>query len=208
MTVAGQARRRFVVAVVGDARVEAGGAAEVLAQEIGTAIVDAGYRLVTGGLGGVMEAAHRGARQSARWSDGAGIGLLPGHDPAQANPYVDIAIPTGLDHGRNMLVAQADAVVAVGGGAGTLSEIALAWIHKRLIVGMRCGGWSARLADQRVDGRVRYPQLPEDRVYGADSAAQVGALLARWLPLYSARDGRIVTPAGGSTPGEPDSSRR
>src|SRR3546814_12882286 len=85
-----------------------------------------------------MEAAHRGARDSANWFDGAGIGILPGTNPGQANPYVDIAIPTGSDHGRNLVVAQSEAVIAIGGGAGTLSELAFAWIHRRLILALRC----------------------------------------------------------------------
>jgi uncharacterized protein (TIGR00725 family) len=73
-----------------------------------------------------MEAASRGARSSTRWSAGAVLGILPGWDPDAANPYVDVALPTGLDHARNYLVGQADAVIAISGEFGTLSEIALA----------------------------------------------------------------------------------
>ena len=93
------------VAVIGDARIRRGERQEQLAYEIGRGLIDSGYRLVTGGMGGVMDAAHRGARDSPFWRDGAGIGLLPGSDPTQANPYVDIVVPTGLDHARNLLVA-------------------------------------------------------------------------------------------------------
>ena len=64
-------------------------------------------------------------------------------------------IRDGLDHARNTLVANADAVIAVGGGAGTLSEIAFAWMFKRLIVAVRGLGWADRVADQRIDARVR-----------------------------------------------------
>jgi uncharacterized protein (TIGR00725 family) len=184
--------RRHVVAVIGNARLNPGSEKYKLAQSVGEKLVDERYRLLTGGLGGVMEAACRGARSSAGWYEGCSIGLLPGSDPAKANPYVDIVIPTGLDHGRNSIVAQADAVVAIGGGAGTLSEIAFAWIHKRLIIGLKCDGWSGRLADQRVDERVRYPDLLDDRVYGAQDATEVLTLLRTYLPAYIGRHSLIA----------------
>jgi uncharacterized protein (TIGR00725 family) len=93
------------------------------AHAVGTGLARAGCVLVCGGLGGVMEAACRGAKQAG----GRTLGLLPGTDRAAANPYIDIAVPTGLGEARNALVVRAaDAVVAVGGGWGTLSEIALA----------------------------------------------------------------------------------
>jgi len=187
-----QIARRPSIAVIGDARITPGSRHEALAHAIGCGLVDAGYRLVTGGMGGVMEAAHRGARDSANWYDGAGIGILPGTNPGQANPYVDIAIPTGSDHGRNLVVAQSEAVIAIGGGAGTLSEIAFAWIHRRLIIALRCDGWSERLADQRIDGRIRYKDIPEDRVYGANSADEAITLLAHWLPKYTMHYRRIA----------------
>ncbi|MCH9684945.1 MAG: TIGR00725 family protein [Deltaproteobacteria bacterium] len=179
--------RRFLIAVVGNASVIPGSLREQLAEEIGQRVVDAGYRLVTGGLGGVMAAASRGARRSGAWTDGTIIGVLPGTDPSQANPWVDVPLCTGLDHGRNRIVAQSDAVVAIGGGAGTLSELAFAWIHRRLVIGLRCGGWSERLADQRVDERQRHPDLPEDRVFGAADAAEALELLETWLPRYGRR---------------------
>jgi uncharacterized protein (TIGR00725 family) len=92
--------------------------------------------LVCGGLGGAMEAACQGAKQAG----GATVGLLPGPDRAEANPYVDVALPTGLGEGRNLLVVRAaDVVIAVGGGYGTLSEIALALRHGKPVVGI--GSW-------------------------------------------------------------------
>src|SRR5207302_7302068 len=124
-------------AVLGGWGVEVGGGRDRFAEAVGRLIVDRGWRVQTGGLGGVMESACRGARASTRWAPGSTIGILPGWDINDANPHVDVAIPTGLDHGRNLLVVQADAVIAVGGGAGTLSEIALAWMFFRLIVAKR-----------------------------------------------------------------------
>jgi uncharacterized protein (TIGR00725 family) len=176
-----------VVAVVGDAVVSAGSAKDVLAEEIGRALVDAGFRVMTGGLGGVMESACRGARSSDRYAPGDTIGVLPGHDPTEANPHVDIVIPSGLDHVRNSVVAHADAMIAIGGGAGTMSEICLAWIYKRLIIAARVEGWSGRVADQRIDERIRYADLPEDRIYGAGSASEIIGLLSEWLCRYTAQ---------------------
>lgn len=108
-----------------------------------------------------------------------------GGDVADANPWVDIAIPTGLGHGRNALVARSDAVIAIGGGAGTLSEMALAWTYGRLIVAMRCGGWSERLADTRIDDRVRHAGLTDDRVFGVDDAAAAIRVVVERLPDYA-----------------------
>ncbi len=169
--------RRPLIAVIGDARVNRGSSKEKLAIQIGRSLVDSGYRVLTGGLGGVMEASCRGARSSSEYRQGDTIAILPGHDPDEANAFVDVVMASGLDHARNTVVAHADAVVAIGGGAGTLSEICFAWIFKRLIVGLRVEGWSGKLADQRVDDRVRYPDIPDDRVFGADDAKQVVELI-------------------------------
>jgi uncharacterized protein (TIGR00725 family) len=109
------------VSVVGPG---AASAAEVEAAEaIGSGLARAGAVLVCGGLGGVMAAACRGAAQAG----GMTIGILPGHDRSAANEWVQVAIPTGLGELRNGLVVRAaDAVIAVGGAYGTLSEVALA----------------------------------------------------------------------------------
>jgi uncharacterized protein (TIGR00725 family) len=101
--------------------------------------------LVCGGLGGVMEAACRGAKDGA----GTTVGILPGTDRGEANEFVDVAIPTGLGEARNALVVRAaDALIAVGGGYGTLSEIALALKAGKRIVGL--GSWDIE-GVERVD---------------------------------------------------------
>jgi uncharacterized protein (TIGR00725 family) len=106
------------------------------AEEIGAGLAAAGAVVVTGGLGGVMEAACRGARSRR----GCTVGILPGDDRAAANGWVEIAIATGLGELRNGLVVRAaDALVAVGGGHGTLSEVALALKLGRPVVGL--GTW-------------------------------------------------------------------
>jgi uncharacterized protein (TIGR00725 family) len=178
-------RTRLIVAVAGDATLDARSPKRRLAREIGCRLVDSGFRVLTGGLGGVMEEASRGARASSRYRDGDVIGILPSFDPATANPHVDIALPTGLDMGRNLLVAQASAIVAIGGGAGTLAEIAFAWMLRRLVVALRVDGWSGQLADTRIDARDRRVQVPDDRVYGADTAIEAVALVRRLLPAYT-----------------------
>jgi uncharacterized protein (TIGR00725 family) len=103
------------------------------AEETGRLLAERGAVLVCGGLGGAMEAACRGARSSG----GTTVGILPGTDRADANPYVQIALPTGLAEGRNLLVVRsADAVIAVGGAYGTLSEIAFALRAGTPVVGL------------------------------------------------------------------------
>jgi uncharacterized protein (TIGR00725 family) len=92
--------------------------------------------LVCGGLGGVMEAACRGAKEAGATT----VGILPGADRTAANRFVDIAIPTGLGEARNALVVRGgDAVLAIGDGYGTLSEIALALRAGKRVVGL--GTW-------------------------------------------------------------------
>jgi uncharacterized protein (TIGR00725 family) len=96
---------------------------EALAEEVGRRLAEAGAVVICGGLGGAMAAACRGAKSAA----GLTVGILPGTNRADANPWVDVAIATGLGEGRNVLVVRsADAAVAVGGEYGTLAEIALA----------------------------------------------------------------------------------
>jgi uncharacterized protein (TIGR00725 family) len=121
------------IAVVGPGR-DVSGAELAQAEEAGAAIAAAGATLVCGGLGGVMEAACRGARSRG----GLTVGLLPGTDREDANGWVVIALPTGLGEARNVLIVRAaDAVVAVGGGWGTLSEIALAVRAGLPVIGVR-----------------------------------------------------------------------
>lgn len=94
-----------------------------LAESVGRTIAEAGGILICGGLGGVMEGAARGAAGAG----GITIGFLPGAEARNANAYIAIPLPTGLGEGRNVLVARtADAVIAIGGEWGTLSEVALA----------------------------------------------------------------------------------
>ena len=180
-------QRRRTVSVIGDGRLSPDDPRAHIARELGRLLIDHGFTLVTGGMGGVMEAACQGARESHAWTYGSVIALLPGWDPAAANEHADVLIPTGMDHLRNPLVAQSDAVIAVGGGAGTLTEMAFAWMYFRLVIGLRVRGWSGQLADQRIDDRVRYPEIEDDRVYGATTAEEAVFLVRDKLEQYTRR---------------------
>jgi uncharacterized protein (TIGR00725 family) len=103
------------------------------AEEIGRRLADAGATVVCGGLGGVMDAAARGARER----DGVVVGILPGETRGGASRHLTVAIPTGMGEARNALIARAaDAVIAVGGEWGTLSEIALAMKMGTPVIGL------------------------------------------------------------------------
>lgn len=105
-----------------------------LARDVGFEIGRKGWTLVCGGLGGVMEGAAKGCLEAG----GMTIGILPGLEKSSANPYINISIPTGLGDGRNLLVVRAsDVLIAIAGGYGTLSEIALALKMKRPVIGLK-----------------------------------------------------------------------
>ena len=137
-----------------------------LAERVGAEIAKRGAILACGGLGGVMEAACRGAKNAG----GQTLGILPSDVKEHANEFVDIAIPTGLGYARNFLVAKTgDAVIAIDGSAGTLSEIAIAWFSNKPVISLvQSGGWAAKLAGERIDERrsdtVYAAITPEDAV--------------------------------------------
>lgn len=119
------------VSVVGGARADA--REKELAHAVGRALGEAGAVLVCGGHGGVMKEAARGCREAG----GLTVGLLPGRHGREANPHISIPLPTGMGEARNALVARAgEAVIAVGGEWGTLSEIALARKMGRTVVAL------------------------------------------------------------------------
>ncbi len=116
------------------------------AVEVGRGLAEAGCVVVTGGLGGVMEGASRGAKEAG----GLVLAILPGDDSAAANPYVDLAVATNLGDGRNAVLANtADAFVAVSGGWGTLSEIAFALKRGKRVVSL--DSWTPDLSIEVAD---------------------------------------------------------
>lgn len=163
--------RRPVLAVAGSAGTLPD-AVEAQARALGRLAVDAGFRVATGGRDGVMEAVSRGAHESDAYEEGRVIAILPTYRREEANPWVDIVIPTGAGVARNvMLVASADVVIAVRGGSGTMSEIALAWqLGKPIIALASSGGWAERLAGEALDERR------EDVIHRADDPTAAIAL--------------------------------
>jgi hypothetical protein len=147
------------VAVCGSAQANAQEAA--WAEEVGRLIAEAGAVLVCGGLGGVMDVAARGCEAAG----GVSIGILPGEGRDAAGPHLTVSIPTGLGEARNALVVRAaDAVIAIGGEFGTLSEIALGLKHGKPVVGL--GTWELARAGAPVDVIVR-AETPEEAVRAA-----------------------------------------
>ncbi|RME71722.1 MAG: TIGR00725 family protein [Planctomycetota bacterium] len=140
----------LVVAVIGAGR--CGQEVGARAEAVGRALAEAGCVLVCGGLGGVMEASCRGAHEAG----GLTVGILPGRDPQAANPYVHVPIATGLGEARNAVIAQAArGAIAIAGGWGTLSEIALC---------RKLGKPVVSLDSWRPDETVRRANSPEDAV--------------------------------------------
>jgi uncharacterized protein (TIGR00725 family) len=149
------------VAVIGDGDPRGPDAHRILewAEEVGSLLARGGATVVTGGLGGVMRAASRGAASIG----GQTVGILPGADPSEANEYVRLPIATGLGVTRNLVVVtSSDAVVAVGGRHGTLSEIGLALRMGRHVVTL--SSWRVE-SDHRMGGpRVHRARDPHDAV--------------------------------------------
>jgi uncharacterized protein (TIGR00725 family) len=138
--------RRRQVAVIGGAKCESGSEAAMLAEEAGKRLAEAGVTLVCGGLTGVMEAACRGVAEGG----GVAIGLVPGNSVSEANPYCTHVVATGIGHARNLaVVSSGEAVIAIGGEWGTLSEIGFARALGRPVIALRSWSMSGR---ERMEG--------------------------------------------------------
>ena len=124
-------------------------------EKLGQLLVDLGYTLINGGMFGVMEAVFKGARKSKEYTFGKTIGIIPTLNIEDANKYCDIVIPTGIGYARNQIVINSsDTIIALGGGAGTLSEIAFAWqLHKKIICFNNFDGWAKKLTNIKLDSR-------------------------------------------------------
>ena len=138
--------RTRLIAVIGGGK-DLSPEQEALAEALGEALVKEGFGVVTGGMGGVMEAASRGAvRGRGKALHPPVVAVLPSYDADKANSYVDIVIPTGMGHARNaIVVAAGDAVVCVGGATGALSEVGLARKIGRPVVAFGESGGTAGL---------------------------------------------------------------
>lgn len=123
------------------------------AYQIGYNIAKQKAVLVTGGMGGVMRAASRGAHDAG----GISVGITPGNDSAESNEFCDVVIPTGLGYMRNFVnVHAADGVIIVGGGVGTLSEMCAAYMYNKPMVSVRdTGGMADQMGGKYLDYRKR-----------------------------------------------------
>lgn len=140
-------KQRIVIAVIGghDIKQEV----EQLAHDIGKIVAKVGAILVCGGLEGVMEAAAKGCQQAG----GTTIGLLPGTSKADANQYIEIALPTSIGYARNAMVACcADIIVALPGSHGTSCEVSYGLVYKKPVLDL--GGWGRK-------GMIRAKNLKE-----------------------------------------------
>lgn len=175
-----------MISIIGDSIIEPNGDKFKAAFGMGKALIDNGYRVASGGMGGVMEAGFRGAKSSEFYQEGDTVAILPVFDKRLSGDLADVAVATGLDLFRNVIVANSEAVIAIGGGAGTLCEISNAWPLKRLIIAFdNVDGWSSKLADTKLDHRIRYPEIEEDRIFGVSTPDEAIAVLEKYLNLYT-----------------------
>ena len=139
---------------------------EKIAYDTGSEVAKSDSILITGGLGGVMKAASKGAKESG----GLTVGIIPQNDKSEANEFCDVVIPSGMGLMRDFLNAlSADGVIAIGGGSGTLSEICAAYMYSKPIVVLKnSGGTSSKFSGQYLDHRENVKiigvETPKDAV--------------------------------------------
>lgn len=146
--------RRLNLSVLGS--YSANATEERLAHELGQALADMDLNVISGGQRGVMLSLCRAIHEYRRegYHSAYIVGILPNGGFEDANPYLDLAVPVGTPHLQNAIVPlSADMVVTVGGAAGTLAELALAWQFKKPIALLGTEGWSGRLGGERLDSR-------------------------------------------------------
>lgn len=144
----------MIISVIGDSSCPPEEAK--LAEAVGELLVQRGATIICGGLGGVMEAVCRGAKSKG----GLTIGVLPGENPHMANQWVDIPIVTGVGYARNMAVVEsAQAVIAIGGSYGTLSEIAYALKSGIPVIGLNT--WSLSRNNKEINVIIRVESAAE-----------------------------------------------
>jgi uncharacterized protein (TIGR00725 family) len=164
--------RRKLIAIIGGSVQNCTEKDYETAFNLGKLLIENGFRIMTGGYGGVMEAASKGARSSSNYREGDIVGILSSISPEDANEYCDIVIATGIGFARNQIITgSADVVIAIGGGAGTLSEIAFAWQLNKRVIAFTNEGWSGKLADKTLDSKR------QDKVISVDTPKQVIEIL-------------------------------
>lgn len=173
-------RRRLQILVIGYNEDSCTPEAREAAYRVGAEIAKRGAVLVTGGLGGVMEAASRGAQENG----GITLSIIPQKEIDEANPYSTVIVATGIGHMRNFInVYSADGVIVVGGGAGTVTEIAAAYIEGKPIVSLvGTGGAADTYAEQYMDERRRV------KIYAARSPSEAVEMLIRLINTKNAEE--------------------
>lgn len=134
--------------------------------QLGRQIATMGRTFICGGLGGFMEAVCKGVKLSPHTFKGQTVGILPDDKSDNANPFIDIAVATGQGIARNIIIVRtADIIIAAGGGAGTLSEIAFAWqLDKKVLCVTLFDGWAKELAGKNLDDRQNGLLIPVDSI--------------------------------------------
>lgn len=170
-------KRQRVIAVIGPGT-SLSPDVEALAEQVGREVARSSSTLICGGLGGVMEAACRGARSEG----GRTVGILPGYSADEANGWVEVPIATGLGEARNLVIVRtADAVIAVGGRYGTLTEIAFALHEGKPVIGL--GSWKLTQPGKQVD-ELKHANDAKDAIRKALAAISSAS------PSPSSRDAR------------------
>ena len=143
------------------------------AEILGEIIAREKYILACGGLFGIMEAVCKGAKNA----QGFTIGFIPGLEKKSANDFIDLVIPTGMGEARNLiLVSTSDIIISIAGESGTLSELAFAWKMGKSIISLQnTGGWSAKLADEKIDNTRK------DHIYSAQNPKDAISLVKKLL---------------------------
>ena len=165
--------KKFQILVIGNNDNGCTPELEKLAYETGTEVAKSNSILITGGLGGVMKAASRGAKEN----NGLTVGIIPQSDMSEANEFCDVVIPSGIGLMRDFLNAlSADGVIAIGGGSGTLSEICASYMYSKPIVVLKnSGGTSTKFADQYLDHRKNV------KIIGADTPKDAMEILLKQI---------------------------
>jgi uncharacterized protein (TIGR00725 family) len=187
--------RKKIIAIIGTS--SASEKVIQVAEQLGTLLIENGYRIISGGLSGIMEAVSKGARKSEMHQDGDIIGILPGFSKFDANKFVDIAIPTGFGYARNLIIVNAaDVVVAIAGGSGTLSEIAFAWQFQKPIIGLdfkpersiidkinalSSGDFKKSVGWSSIIGGLKLDETRTDTIYSAANPEEVIKLIKKIL---------------------------
>ena len=168
--------KKFQILVIGNNDNGCTPELEKIAYETGIEIAKSNSILITGGLGGVMKAASKGAKESG----GLTVGIIPQNDMSEANEFCDVVIPSGIGLMRDFLNAlSADGVIAIGGGSGTLSEICAAYMYSKPIVVLKnSGGTSTKFSDQYLDHRKNV------KIIGVDTPKEAVELIFKEIKSH------------------------